>query len=233
MEGLYRLLHENKPGTFYAPTIKSDNPIYLSNCARCGSSRFNFSNEDISLIVETNMDDYCPHCHKILDDHNEDDDCPWINDRKELPDYLLCGHYPITIISKKFLEGLTEKKVTNYSASKIKKLFDVLGNNLPNMPEYYKIDISTQLELDLEKMGISIIDTCSICGSKKYDKNTWEFGSPYIKINTYDDEKDLFVVDSFGAIICTEKVIKMAYDKKLTNIRFAPFESMFTLNGAK
>jgi len=79
MLDFYTIEHTENKGTPYAPTIVSNNKVSLDACHECGRSQFNHDNRHLKLVIEG---------------------------KKKLPDFLLCGHYPLKIISRRVLDAL-------------------------------------------------------------------------------------------------------------------------------
>ena len=192
----------------------------------CDNTEVNCS-KDLSLVIEINPTDYCPMCNKMIGDHDENSDCLWINREMEFPDVLLCGHYPLVIVSNRVIEAWQKNNVTGYIAHSINKLVDSNRCEINAPVRYFNIIITGRAELDLEKMGISIIKQCATCNCVEYDKPSWEFGEAYIKAETYDGS-DLFVDKHFTqSVMCTQKILEIVYREKLTNFEFRKLEAKF------
>jgi len=187
-----------KRGTPYAPTILNSDDVFLDNCPKCGRTRYNHCNDKIVLLVEG---------------------------KRTLPDFLLCGHYPLTIISDKTLKAWKNAQITGYTSSSV-RIFNKQKEEI-SQPQYHYITITGRAELDFEKMGVEIINICDVCGVVDYNKQTWEFGLAVIKENTYDNS-DLFTFEYFDASVsCSIRVLETVYRNKLTNFRFKDLESKF------
>jgi len=205
MEKIYKISHAEKKGTPYASTIISDNSLYLDSCPECKRSIFNRENKDLSLVIEGKI---------------------------KLPDYLLCGHFPLFLVSQKVIEKWEENNMTGYEAFPIKKLLDKNGNDLATDVQYFNVIITGRVELDFEKMNVFIKYQCSMCGGIgggiEYNKKVWEFGEKIIKQGTHDGS-DLFVAKYFESTpICTSKLLEIVYKEKLTNFEFSHHESDVT-----
>ena len=200
MTGFYRLSHRESRNTPYASTILSSNDVNLSNCPVCGRTRFNHSNRELSLLIEG---------------------------KGKLPDYLLCGHYPLIIISDKAHRALDDAGVTGYESFPVRLVSKDLGEI--EQAHYHNVIITGKAELDYSQMGVEITSVCKECGAVEYNKNSWELGPAIIKENTYDGT-DLFVLKHFRAApLCTMKVLETVYKNKLTNFEFKDLETMFML----
>jgi len=205
MVASYTMSHLQKKGTPYASTIVSDNDIYLTSCHKCERTRFNHDNRDLELIIEG---------------------------KRKLPDFLMCGHYPLAIVSQKVIDVWEKHNITGYTTIPIKKLIDRKSEQVHHDCQYHCITITGRIELDFEKMGVCIIKQCSTCGAVDYDKPNWEWGSlTFVKQDTYDGS-DLFAARHFEATsLCSKKILEVAYKEKLTNFQFRPLESMFSYFG--
>jgi len=71
--------------SLYAPQIINDKDAFLDNCKKCGRTRFNEKNKVLKLAIEG---------------------------KGKFPDTLLCGHYPLFIISNFALEEWQKYGVT-------------------------------------------------------------------------------------------------------------------------
>ena len=189
-----------KRGTPYAPTIVSEQDLFLANCIECGRTHFNDANRDLSLIIEG---------------------------KRKLPDTLMCGHIPLTIVTSNVIEAWEKHNITGYTSFPIKQLLDLKRNPIQTEVQYYCVNINGYIELDFEKMGVQIIEICSMCGPNVYSKNIREWGTAYFKEHTYDGS-DLFVPKYFeGVTLCTKRVLKIIYEEKLTNFDFRHYKYMF------
>ena len=194
----YTIGHDDNRRTPYAPTILNTEDAFLSNCSKCGRTRFNDSNRDLILLLEG---------------------------KGKLPDFLSCGHYPLTLISERTLDVWRAAGITGYESFPV-KLVNKQDEEICDV-QYHNIIITGRAELDYKKMGVKIKKICSKCGAVEYNKETWEFGEAFMKENTYDGS-DLFVTKYFErAPICTFKVLEIVYKNKLTNFAFGNFEEKF------
>jgi len=150
-----------------------------------------------------------------------------IEGKGKLPDTLLCGHYPLTIVSDKVLKAWENEGVTGYESFPV-KLVNSEQIEIDDQ-QYHNITIMGRAELDFSKMGVTITNICDVCGGVEYNKETWEFGPAIIKENSYDNS-DLFVCKHFiSAPLCSLKVLKIVYESKLSNFYFENFETSFMI----
>jgi len=200
MKKFYTIKHIEDEGTPYASSIVSTKLIYHDNCPECKRPRFNEDNHDLSLVIDGKGD---------------------------MPDYLLCGHYPLNIVSSRVIETWGKHGIIEYKAFPIKDLLDINRNKIISDINYFDIRITKSVELDLEKMGIKVLSQCSKCHTFEYNKQTWEFGTTFINENSYDGS-DLFTIKHFNNIVvCSEEVLNVINQEKFTNFNFTPLESSF------
>ena len=202
MTKFFTIDHVEKRGTPYASKIISDDVVYFDACLECGRSQFNHSNRDLALVVEG---------------------------KRTLPDYLLCGHYPLKIVSQRVIDAWQKNDITGYTAFPIRNLIDAKGNEIHLDYKCFCVTITGRVELDLERMGVFIRKQCSACGALDYSKETWEWDLVSVNGSTHDGSH-LFVAKHFESVpICTIKVLEVVYKENLTNFQFRTYESMFSM----
>jgi len=144
--------------------------------------------------------------------------------------YLLCGAWPLLIVSEKVLNDWNSANVSGfeyYSVGINKINSEKLKDKEP--PKYFHIIVTGRCELDLDKMGIKIKKKCPSCGKVFFDKEPWEMNKLIIKESTWD-KSDLFISELFPAIyLCTEKVIITACQNKHTNLEFIEPKDALTI----
>lgn len=181
----------------YAPTILNSDEL-LHKCKKCGRDYFR-RDSDIKLLVEGNG---------------------------SYPDVLLCGHWPIRVVSERALKKWNENHITGYRSYPV-RIFKKNGDEIPNEEaSYHYIEITGSNEFDLKAMGIKIVSQCNSCGAVTYNKNTWEFGKAIVKKGAWDGS-DLFAFKYFGSSSCTQKLLEVIYNNRLTNFRFKKIEDSF------
>lgn len=199
MEKHYTLEHKCVDEIPYSSTILSNNDVFLSDCPKCDRTRFNYSNRDLAFLIEG---------------------------KGVLPDFLLCGHYPLKIVSDSVIKAWKSVNISGFESFPV-RLVDVKNKEITNAQQYHNIIITGKAELDFQKMGIEITRICDECGAVEYSKETWEFGVAAMKERTYDGS-DLFTFKHFeGAPLCSLKVLKTVFDNKLTNFNFKSLETKF------
>jgi hypothetical protein len=165
----------------------------------------------------------CPKCGSVdLKDDIYSVDIE-VEGKGKYPDNLLCGHYPFQIVSENVVDKWEKASIKGFKAHKIKLFRD----NEEIDKKYYNIQITSEAELDLDKMGIRVTKLCSICGKTWFNKDSWEFGKAYIKEGSWDGA-GLFNLKFFKRVtLCTKDVLKIVHENKLSNFKFQKGEDRF------
>lgn len=191
--------HANSKSKIYAPRILN----YKGNfetCRKCGSVYLKKEIKTVNLEIEG---------------------------KGKYPDILLCGEWPLLLISDRTLKVWEQNDIGDFNKYSV-KLFRGNGEEISdNEVKYHHIVITGQCTLDLDAMGIKIIDQCEACGIVKYNKETWQFGEPIFDQN-FANERELFVLEQFkNNPLCSRKNLELIYNNKLTNFLITKCEDMF------
>lgn len=198
----YVVSHINKRKTPIATLTKSPHDVYLPNCLECGRSKINNDNHDLTLVLERN---------------------------KGIPPDYLAAPAAMEIVSSRVIDIFQKYNVTGYTILyPVAKLLDLNENEIFPSNRYFRISITGGVQLDLERMDVTILSKCSTCNTYDYNRNFWEWGEA-IAIDGSHDGSDLFKADHSEALLCTEKLMEIVCREKLTNIEFTQFDSMFKL----
>ena len=181
--------------TPYAPSISTGES---SEICQCGGVVYDIDHKNISLVIEG---------------------------KRKLSDHLMCGAYPLIVVSTKVIEAWEKYNVTGYKAFPVKKLVNVKGNEMITDMKYFNVQVTgKEVELDFEEMGVYVKNQCPICGKCEFNKEVWEFGKPIIKEDTYDGS-DWFLTGYFKSPLCTKRILEITFKEKLKNFRFRSFEA--------
>lgn len=195
---------------FYIFSSNTDSEVYASKiinsedhfaiCSACGSAYLKAKLYEIDLLIEG---------------------------KGELPDAIVCGHWPILLVSDKVYTVWANNNISGITHYPV-RLYRKDGASLRQIEaRYHNIVITGRCELDLKKMGVEVINRCSECGTVKYNKEIWEFGSATLKKNSWDGS-DFFTARQFEyTALCTTKNLELIYRHKLTNFSITKFEDMF------
>lgn len=144
---------------------------------------------------------------------------------EKYPDILLCGSYPLLIVSKKVVEDWKNEGITGFSFYPV-GINSVSSESLRKVtpPSYFHIVVQGKSKLNLVKMEVDIVEKCPSCGKIKFNKPIWDIDKFYIDETTWDG-LDLFVSDLFPTmILVTTNVVQSACKNKHTNFEFIKAE---------
>lgn len=138
---------------------------------------------------------------------------------KTYPDLLMycsVGIRPF-IISKKALDIFEANGVTGMAGA-----FKVEFQNSSDDSEYYCIDISGSIDMDLKRMQLKRKRICTHCGQSDWNRKS--LGKIIPNVSSWNGE-DLCRIKSIpSAFVCTEKILKLVKDNKLTGFEFVSLQ---------
>jgi len=141
------------------------------------------------------------------------------------PDILLCGAYPLLIISQQVLkawEHIEAKGYRNFPVEIRNIDSEKLARQTPI--EYYSIEVDATCQLDLNAMGVEIEHECSECGNIRLSKPAWEIEKLIFKPDSIKG-MDIFTTTVFPRkIFVVEGIVECACRNKLTNFEFVRAE---------
>lgn len=154
-------------------------------------------------------------------------------------DVLPCGDYPALVISEKFASACGDAGV-EITIGGVVQIVEPLENGLAieSSPQYLWVDGNRHFgaKVDFEASGYVGVRFCSECGRRMddvaatYDRQHATPPPPTVFIEGSYTGLDLFTTDiSPTAFFCTQKVVDLATEHRLTNCRFTPVEA--GLNG--
>lgn len=188
----------------YAPTILNKEDHFLL-CKKCGSLYLKEKFTNVDLLIEG---------------------------KGKLPDILMCGHWPLLLVSPRVIECWEQNGITGYRSSRA-RLFRKVNKELVEEDVCYRnVEITGRAELDFEKMGVQVT-VCSVCGTNQFNKHTWEFGKAIYKSNSWDGS-DLFVFTYFEySPSCGIKNLEIIYKNKLTKFSIQRMEDKFNYESSQ
>lgn len=137
------------------------------------------------------------------------------------PDILLCGQYPLLIVSEKVINdwGSEEFKGYKYFPIEIRNIDSKALKDKPPL-KYYSVEVTSNCELDFHSMDVNIVDTCNECGKVKFSKQIWEINTFVVNRNSWTGT-ELFVSSLFPRkIIVSKDVVRCSCKNKHTNFKF-------------
>lgn len=140
------------------------------------------------------------------------------------PDVLGCGAYPFLIVSDKVIKAWQDAGVCCFHVYDV-KVANIKFAKLQDLPapQYNRVEIDGSCRIDLEASGAKVVKFCPECqhlvthppvlNSFRMESGSWD-GSSLFRDQLY------YPMVSF----CTETIINIAYQYRLTNFRFEPME---------
>ncbi len=146
------------------------------------------------------------------------------------PDILLCGAYPLLIVSERVLKDWEREGFKGYNSFPLEiRNIDSSKLNVEDALKYFSIEVSAKCELDLKDMGVEVEDECSECVNVKLSKSSWEIERLTIKPESVANA-DIFISTIFPRkILVSEKVVKCACENKHTNFEFVKAEESLSM----
>ena len=146
------------------------------------------------------------------------------------PDILLCGAYPLLIVSERVRNDWVNSGITGFVSFPL-EIREIASAKLKTKEpvQYYGIEVSAKCELDLVAMDVEITNKCDKCGNIRLSKNTEDIQKLVIKSDSVGNF-DIFVSEIFPAkIFVSERVVKCACINKHTNFSFIKAEESLNL----
>lgn len=141
------------------------------------------------------------------------------------PDILMCGAWPILIVSGRVIQGWEEVGVIGYKKYPV-EIRNISSKKLKSADsiEYFSIEVQARCELDLVAMGLSIVNECGECGKTKLSKPSWDIDRLVIKPESIGSA-DIFISSVFPSkVLVNEKIVDCACVNKHTNFEFVKSE---------
>ena len=145
--------------------------------------------------------------------------------KTKYPDILLCGGYPLLIVSERVRNDWVNWGITGFDSFplEIRKIAST-KLKMKESVQYYGIEVGAKCELYLAAMDVEISNVCVKCGRIRLSKDSWDIKKLVIKPESVGNF-DIFVSEVFPAIIfVSEKVVKCACIHKHTNFSFIKAE---------
>ena len=157
------------------------------------------------------------------------DDALLIDGAKNYPDFMLYGSVGLYfIVSKRVLEVLQQEKITGYNEAKKVSLYRLICGKLEKQePEYYIINITGGIDLDLKAMSLKKKNVCPICGSFKWNRQRLYNIDSFFDMNTWDGS-DLCRIKSFpGYVMISDRLKEIFEEHKFTGASFKNQNEIF------
>ncbi len=163
----------------------------------------------------------CPKCGSVKYYPNGDFDVT-LEKGNKYPDILGCGAYPFLIVSDKVIRAWQEADVCCFHTYEV-NITEIKSAKLKDLPapQYYRVEIDGSCRIDLEASGAKVVKLCpechhlvtlpSVLNSFRMVSGSWDGSS------LFRDQVNYPMVP-----FCTETIVKIAFQHRLTNFRFEP-----------
>ena len=128
----------------------------------------------------------------------------------------------ILIVSDKVIKAWQEAGVCCFHTYDVKvaKIKSARLKDLP-VPQYYRVDIDGSCRIDLEASGAKVVKFCSECLYRVTHPSVLK---SFRMVSGSWDGSSLFRDQAHYPMVsfCTETIVKIAFQHRLTNFRFEP-----------
>lgn len=173
----------------------------------------------------------CPNCGclKTKELIFQGDDALLIDGAKKYPDFMLYGSVGLAfIISERAVEAFEREKITGYDTAKKVPLYRSRYKELIKQEkEYYMLNITGTVDLDLNAMTLKKKNICSVCGNYKWNRQRLGIIDSVFDMSTWNGE-DLCRIKSFpGHIVVSDRLKSAVEQHNLSGITFKPENAIF------
>ena len=195
-QGLYKFTHNSftNRGFAWAASIHPRSEVVHQECPKCGFVKY-YPKGAFDVTLEMGS---------------------------KYPDVLGCGAYPFLIVSDKVIKAWQEAGVCCFHTYDVKvaKIKSARLKDLP-VPQYYRVDIDGSCRIDLEASGAKVVKFCSECLYRVTHPSVLK---SFRMVSGSWDGSSLFRDQAHYPMVsfCTETIVKIAFQHRLTNFRFEP-----------
>lgn len=143
----------------------------------------------------------------------------------KFPDVLQCGAYPFLIVSEAVITAWQEAKIEcfhNYPVG----IASVQSKRMKDVPpKYFRTEIDGRCRIDLKASGIQVIRICPECNTITENPKFSDSHGFIMERGSWDG-CDIFRDEIYYPRLnfCTERVLSLMGERRLTNFRFEPME---------
>ena len=173
----------------------------------------------------------CLHCGEQVVKNTicQGEDALLIDGGKSYPDFMLYGSVgePF-IVSERVIKVLYKEKITGYDMAKKVSLYRLIDGKLVKQePEYYMINITGSIDLDLKAMHLKKKNVCPHCGSFKWSRQRLYLFDSVLDKSTWDGS-DICRIKSFqGHIMISDRLKGILEAHKFTGASFKNENEIF------
>ena len=175
----------------------------------------------------------CPHCgcQDATQLVFQGDDALLIDGAKSYPDFMLYGSVGLSfIVSERVMEVFRQENITGYDEAKKVSLYRSRYRKLVKQdPNYYMINITGSIDLDLKAMSLKKKNVCPMCGSFKWSRQRLYTIDSVFDMSTWDGS-DICRIKSFPGYIMISDRLKEIFEKhKFTGASFKKENKIFKI----
>lgn len=168
-------------------------------------------------------------CLNVKESIFQGEDALLIGGADNYPDFMLFGGVgSFFIVSENVMEVFYKEKITGYDAAKKVPLYRTRNNKKEKQDkEYYIINITGSIDLDLKAMALKKKNECNLCGNFKWNRQRLGIIDSVFDMETWTRD-DLCRIKSFpGHIVVSDRFKNIAEQHKLTGITFKLENAIF------
>lgn len=186
-------------------------------------NKYKYASKDLTLMGFDRS--VCPECGREVATAQYKENTPHLRleGGRVFPDFLqFCdAGNRMFMVSEKVLEMFEKNGITGYSGYQLMTYeFSKRKSSIIEHPNYYSLNITGKVDLDLAEMHLKKKRLCPQCG--QFDWSRMRFGITILDETTWNGS-DLCFLDSIpGFKLCSEKVKELIQQHKFTNFSFKP-----------
>ena len=175
----------------------------------------------------------CPTCKRqvVKEEIYEGEDAFLIDGAKKFPDFMqFCGAGTYFIVSERVMNVLRENNVSGFEEAKKVPLYRSRYRKLIKQEqEYYIINITGSIDLNLKAMALKRKHVCPECGSFDWSRQRLYIFDSVFDMNTWDGS-DICRIKSFpGYVMISDKLKEIFEEHKFTGATYKNESDIFRL----
>ena len=175
----------------------------------------------------------CPTCKRqvVKDEIYEGEDAFLIDGAKKFSDFMQsCGAGTYFIVSERVMNVLRENNVSGFDEAKKVPLYRSRYRKLIKQEqEYYIINITGSIDLNLKAMALKRKHVCPECGSFDWSRQRLYIFDSVFDMNTWDGS-DICRIKSFpGYVMISDKLKEIFEAHKFTGATYKKESDIFKL----
>lgn len=185
--------------------------------------KYSYASKDLSLAGYTRS--ICPNCGREVVSPTYIGNAPHLilEGGRKFPDFLqFCGAgNRLTIVSENALNIFERESVSGYDEY-LNCQIEVASTfkDVNNVPNYYSLNVSGSVDLDLQAMHLRRKKVCSSCGQFEWSRT--RIGVYIVDEKTWDSSDICFLKSMPGIKLCSSKFVEIVNSNNLAGFSFPP-----------